>query len=321
MRPIKSAIAAVLAGGLALTVVACGSDDEPSSSTATAATVIKHNRGETSIDGVPERIVALGNQWLDAVQSLGVTPVAYIDTVAAVAGGTPEWEPATLQQAKPLDPQGDVVEQIAAQNPDLILVPDYLADQATFDKLAKFAPTVGSLTSAGVDPWRDQVSALGKILHKQDEAAKVVGDIDAEITAAAARHPALQGKTFTSTFLFTSTQLVVSNDPKDGSTELFSRLGLTIPQSLVDQRGAMGRLTLSPERIGDLTADLLVVTATPDLQEAFKRLPGYDNLPAVRADSIAFVDMAAGSGINQPTPLNVPYLLDKLEPTFAAAAK
>lgn len=32
--------------------------------------------GQTDVYGVPERIVTLGTQWLDAVQAFGITPEA-----------------------------------------------------------------------------------------------------------------------------------------------------------------------------------------------------------------------------------------------------
>ena len=39
------------------------------------------------------------------------------------------------------------------------------------------------------------------------------------------------------------------------------------------------------------------------------------------AGAVANMSLADISGINQPTPLAIPYLLDKLEPAFAKAAK
>lgn len=319
MRSIRILLAATVASGLMLVAVGCGADEARESAGGPATTIV-HTMGKTTIEGVPKRIVTLGNQWLDAVQALGVTPVAYLDNVAVVAGGSAPWEPASLRGAKSLSAQGDIVEEVAAQNPDLILAPGFFVDKATYDKLSRLAPTVAALTHAQIDPWREQVAVVGKVLHKQHEADKVVADVDARINDVAARHPGLRGKTFVTAWLSNPTQLMVLADPKDGASALFTQLGMSIPQQLVSEATTGGRLSLSPERVGDLNSDLLTVMAGPGLDGTFKKLPGYQSLPSVRRDSVAFIDLATGSGLNQPTPLNVPYLLGKLEPAFANAA-
>lgn len=305
--------------GLVTAVAACGSGADDTDSG--AAVTIEHSMGKTTVDGTPKRVVTLGPAWLDAAVSLGVTPVGYL-VPGAGAGMTVPWLPQSLpQQSKALNMGGDVVEQIAALEPDLIVAPGYLMDKAMYDKLSKLAPTIGPLTSAQIDPWEDQVQALGKALHKQDQAGKVVADVHGRIDAVAAKHPGLKGKSFLTCMLTTPTQLMVLADPKDGSAQVFTRLGMTMPAKLVAEAPSGGRLALSPERLGDLTSDLLVCGAAPGLQEKFTQLPGYADLPSVRQGGISFVDMITINAINQPTALSVPYLLGKLEPTLATVGK
>ncbi|WP_067574593.1 hypothetical protein [Nocardia acidivorans] len=50
-----------------------------------APVTITHAFGETTLATVPKRIAALGNQWLDTAQSLGVTPIAYLNDLATPA--------------------------------------------------------------------------------------------------------------------------------------------------------------------------------------------------------------------------------------------
>lgn len=52
-----------------------------------AGVTVKHKLGETTVEGTPERVVTIGNQWLDASLALGVTPVGYADNVSILAGG------------------------------------------------------------------------------------------------------------------------------------------------------------------------------------------------------------------------------------------
>ena len=315
----RGVVSVALTAGLTLSAVACSSADD-SDARGGAVTTVTHQLGETKIEGTPKRVVALGNQWLDATEALGVTPVGYIDNIAAINGGKePAWEPASLKDSKALSASGDIAEEVAALNPDLILAPGFMLDKATYDKLSKLAPTIGGLTKSQIDPWRDQVSTLGKVLHKQDEATKVTADVDAKIAATAKKYPGLKGKTFLTTWLTGPTQLMVMADKNDGASEMFTALGMVVPPA-IEQEAAKshGRMALSPERLSDLTSDLIIAAGDPN---GYKALPGYNELPAVQKNSVAFVDTAEIGGVNQPTPLSVPYLLDKLDPAFAAAAK
>ncbi|MFD6160250.1 ABC transporter substrate-binding protein [Nocardia sp. NPDC060256] len=311
---------AVLAVGLLLTSAACGSDD--SSGGGSGDVTITHSMGQTSVTGTPKRIVTLGNQWLDATLALGVTPVGYADNVSQGAKSKVPWVPDSLNDAKVLKMGADVVEQIAALEPDLILVPGFMVDKAMYEKLAKLAPTIGPVTpNAQIDQWSDQLVTLGKVLHKEAEADKLVANVNGRIDEVAHRYPGLRGKTFLTCMLTGPAQLMVLADPKDGSAALFNRLGMAIPAKIAAEAPTGGRLALSPERLGDLTSDLLVCGAIPAFEEKFKRLPGYDELPSVRNNGIAFVDVTTISAINIPTPLSVPYVLEKLDPTLAALNK
>ncbi|WP_067543778.1 ABC transporter substrate-binding protein [Nocardia crassostreae] len=314
------AAVAVLAGVLTLGIAACGSaSDEPSGSG--EPVTIAHALGETTITGVPERIVALGNQWLDTVQALGVTPVGYIDNISVLSKNLAPWEPESLKSVKALDTTGSLPEQIAALNPDLILADAFIADAKTYGDLSKVAPTIPGLTKEAVTPWADQVNALGKVLHKTAEADKLVADLNARIDGIAKKNPGLQGKTFISSWLAGPTQLMVLTDPADGSSRLFTQMGMTIPPSLVAQGGTGGRLALSPERFDELNSDLLLAGYSPGQDEKYRQLPGYNDLPVVKKNAVVFLTVQEISAVNQPTPLALPYILDKLEPAIANAAK
>ncbi|MGW4529569.1 ABC transporter substrate-binding protein [Nocardia sp. NPDC004340] len=316
----RAALAAV-AGLLALGLTACGSSSDDTASGGGAPVTITHAHGQTTVEGTPTRIVALGNQWLDTAQALGVTPVGYIDNIAVLSKGAPPWEPAALSQSKALSTTGSLAEQVAALNPDLILADPFIADAKTYGDLSKVAPTLPGLTKEAVTPWADQVHALGQVLHKTAAADKVVADLNGRIDGIAQRNPGLKGKTFISSWLAGPSQLMVLTDPKDGSSRLFTQLGMTIPQRLVEQGGNGGRLALSPERLDELNSDLLLAGYSPGLDEKYRALPGYNDLPSVKKNSIVFLTVQEISAINQPTPLALPYLLDKLEPALANAAK
>ncbi|MGM7644007.1 ABC transporter substrate-binding protein [Nocardia sp. JW2] len=315
----RRAAVAALAGALAFGVVACGSTEDEAGSG--EAVTITHARGETTVTGTPKKIVALGNQWLDSTLALGVVPVGYIDNVSALSKSTPPWTPDSLKSATALNTQGSVAEQVAALEPDLILADPFIADQKTYDDLSKVAPTIPALTKDAVTPWQDQVTALGKVLHKESDATATIKKVDDKIAAITTANPGLKGKTFASTWLASPAQLMVLTDPNDGSAKVFTQLGMSIPANLTAQPANQGRLALSPERVDELTADLLLAGYSPGLDEKYRQLPGYADLPSVRKGSVVFLTTQEISAINQPSALSVPYMLDKLEPAFAAAAK
>lgn len=309
---------AVLAGALAVGITACGSTEDVAGEG--EPVTIGHARGETTVTGTPERIVALGNQWLDTTLALGVVPVGHIDNVAAVSKVAPPWQP-DLGGSEALGTGGNVAEQVAALEPDLILVDAFIADQKTYDDLSKIAPTLPALTDDAVTPWQDQVRALGKVLRQESEADAVIAGVDDKIAAIVAANPGLRGKTFASTWLASPSQLMVLTDPNDGSAQVFAQLGMTIPANLTAQPSNQGRLALSPERVDELAADLLLAGYSPGMDERYRQLPGYTDLPAVKKDAVIFLTTQEISAVNQPTALSVPYILDELAPYLAAAAK
>ncbi|WP_174185899.1 ABC transporter substrate-binding protein [Nocardia barduliensis] len=315
----RTAVAA-LAGALALGLAGCGSSADNGGSGGESVT-ITHARGETTVEGTPKKIVALGNQWLDTTLALDTVPVGYIDNVAIASKSVPPWQPDKLGSAKSISSTAAISEQVAALEPDLILVDPFIADQKTYDELSRVAPTVPGLSKDTVGAWQDQVTTLGKILGKQDAAAKVIASVDDKIAGIVAANPGLKGKTFASTWLGSPSQLMVLTDPNDGSARVFGQLGMNIPRNLLDQPSTGGRLALSTERIDEVTADLLLAGYSGNMDEKYRQLPGYADLPAVKKGSVVFLTTQEITAVNQPTALSVPYILDKLTPALAVVAK
>ena len=310
---------ATIAVGLTVGATACSSssDDDASGETIT----ITDARGDQELMLRPERVVALDNQWIDSVLALDETPVGYLDNLEVVAGAAPPWHEGALDDATELKFTDDLIEKVGELAPDLILIPNYLITDDQYNKLKSIAPTLSALTpGAGVDAWDQRVEVLGKVFDKEDKADEVVASVNDKLDGLAAKYPKLQGKTFITAYLVGS-QITVLGDPEDGSAKIFERLGLSIPQHIVDIKGPTGRPTLSSERIGELDSDIIfAATNNPD-QNAFAALPGYDALPAVQSGSVYVASLTTITGLNQPTPLALPYALDEIEPTLANAAK
>lgn len=307
VRMSRFALVLGLAGALLLGACTLPTREQPHE-----PVTITHTLGATTVDKIPKKIVALGGQWTDTTLAFGITPVGYLVPDAA------PWQPETLTTAKPLDTNGDLPAQIRALEPDLILMDGLLTERQRYDAMTAIAPTVPALSSQPADPWPDRVRALGSILDEAGTADNIIGGVDRTIAEAA---PGLQGKTFVTTWLTSPDQLIVLTRPSTVAAALFTGLGLQVPTDLAALPAIDGRLTLPPDQIADLTADVLLAGFSDGLDQQYRELPGYSELPAVQRDSVVFLTTMELSGLEQPTALSVPYLLEKLRPALANATK
>ncbi|MFD4367127.1 ABC transporter substrate-binding protein [Rhodococcus sp. NPDC058521] len=326
MRRAKWAAVALMG---ALVMSACSSGNSGGDDSSGEATVVEHSFGSTTVEGVPERIVAGGSQWVDALLEFGVQPVAYLS--AANQGddrGLYPWQQDVSEDAEELDRSAAMigamppVEQIASYAPDLILTTSTNLNPSSYDQLSGVAPTVPSITDAGVDPWEEQIAVLGRILHEEDRADQIIAERNGDIEALAQRLPGLEGKTAVlSQFMFGTSQFVLVADPEDGAAQTFRRLGMTLPPTLMEEGGVSGgRIMLSAERVDALTADLVVLLPNGGTREGLDALPGFSDLPAVKGGGLAVVDYPTVVAFNTPSSLSLEYGLDKITPQLEAVA-
>ncbi|MBN0973865.1 ABC transporter substrate-binding protein [Gordonia hongkongensis] len=320
-RPRLGALAAsaLLFAGL---LAGCSSSDDESAG-GTVQLNLPDGRSVT-IPDTPERIVTLGDQWTDVVLSFGETPVGYYDYSKSATGEMQPWYGEKLADATFVDPtKGDDATTIAKLNPDLIFAPGFASDSPEFQQISKLAPTVNAISDQEIDPWQDMVTVMGTVLHDPEKAKSIIDDTNAKIAAVAQEYPDLKGKTYAFAFMYGNDQLSVLGDENDGAGKLFTSLGMKMAPKLVAeyQRTGQPRFGLSTENIPMLDADVLVVaTATPEQAETLKSLPGYKNLKAVKDNAVTFMTQSQITGLNAPTPNSIPYVLDLLKPSFAAAS-
>ncbi|MAU81692.1 MAG: ABC transporter substrate-binding protein [Gordonia sp.] len=320
LRVLLVSIASLLVAALALS--ACSSPDE--SADEGAPIQVNTSKGSVTINGVPKRIVTLGAQWIDVTLSFGITPVAYLDNIQVLTGSPAPWASDQLQDSTPISTD-DIVAQVAKAEPDLILATSYMADgqPEIYDSVSKLAPTIPGITGKQIDPWQDMVTFLGTVLREPEKAKEITAGVDEKINAAKQDMPGLNGKTYTMAYMFSNDQIQVMADPDDGATYLFSSLGMTIAPQLVAEfrKNGQPRFPISTENVPMLDSDLLVVTANTDQQmNALEKLPGYQGLRSVESGAVSRLSVAEIGGLNEPTPLSIPYVLDKMYPALQRAA-
>ncbi|WP_084654547.1 ABC transporter substrate-binding protein [Nocardia altamirensis] len=270
---------------------------------------VHHTMGTTTIDRLPKKVVTLGDQWTANTLALGVTPIG---AFAPLPGTAPPWLP-KLEPPSLIDPAGNVIAQIAARQPDLILLDGMFADRKNYDDLAGIAPTVAGLTGG----WQEQLPTLGRILGKQQTADKLVNQFDKALADIVAAVPKLHGATYCTSWLTSDTQLLVLAGPNDDFGGTLPRLGLHLPEPLATK----GRMSLPPNQIHELSADVLLLGYSPGLADTYPTLPGYTELPAARKGSVVLLTTEELAALQQPTALSAPYLLEKLKPALTLAMR
>jgi iron complex transport system substrate-binding protein len=321
MPNIKHVGLAVAAAALALTVTACGDDTDGDAEAAAESTAIavEHRFGTVELDEVPERIVALDTQWVDALVALGVQPVGY---AKAFGSDRYPWQGELDGDAEGIDVSIEELpmEQIASLDPDLIVGGYAQRDEAVHRRLADIAPAIGPIEADQVDAWQDIVTAAGALLDREDEAAALIEDVQGQVQVAAEAHPGLAGKTFTLSQYIKGDGIYVVADEADGSSRFFQDLGMVMNPAMLEELAGQGtRPKLSPERVDVLGADLVVFYSALDRAALEVELPGFTELPSVRSGAMALVDFATVVGLNTPSPLSIPYELEQLEEQLTAA--
>lgn len=336
----KRTLGAALAA-LALFAAACGDDDDDAGSAGTAAipardatgdpaettapsshpVTIEHRYGSTTIEAPPRQVVTIGLQWTDVVLALGEQPAAFLADQLAGEDGRFPWQAGLLDDATGLRvPSATDIpyEQIAALQPDLILVTYLAAEQEVYDRLAAIAPTIGLLGDRQVDRWQDLIEVAGQIYGTPDDAAAVIAHVDQLVAATAAELPGLEGKTFAMANYIPGDQFYVVADPEDGSSVFFQQLGLTLdPDVLAAADGVSGRAEFSLEQVALLDGDLLVMLTNG---EDPSTVVGYEQLQVVQNGAVAVLDYADVVALNTPTPQSIQYVLDIVRPQLEAAA-
>ncbi|WP_166356329.1 ABC transporter substrate-binding protein [Phytoactinopolyspora limicola] len=317
----------VALGALIMTgVAACGSDDADPGDTTTVeagdntttegggnadAVTVTHRFGTTVIDAVPQRVVTIDSQWTDVMLAMGVEPVGHTIDSYLPDSITP-WQELPADAAALTTVDGLPFEQISALEPDLIVGTFTIADDETYTLLSGIAPTVASLDSGQVSPWHDLVDVAGDILRDVERATSVIDAVDRRVADVAADLRGLAGQTFALAQYIVGDSMYIVADEDDGSSVFFQQLGMQLYPPVVSEaeNASQARLNVATERADLLRADLLAFLVNGGDEDDLTDIPGFDQLPG----TVAVLDYATIVALNTPSPLSIPYALDRLLP-------
>lgn len=330
-RRSRSTVAAL---ALALLIAACGTDngsdsaglaDQRDADSSPFPVVITQAEGEVTIEDRPERVVALDYPSADAALALGVVPIG-IAEVSYVDGGVMAWTAEALGDEQPeifnVD-NGFPFETIARLDPDVIVAVDtfpFIADH--WDELNAIAPVVGHTGEPFRDPWQDGVTQIGRALGLAEDAQNLIEEIEASIAETASEHPELAGKTVSYFRYLAGDGLYVISSNDDFSIRFLRELGLAgVTDTVVELAGGERRFLVSPERYGDLEADLVIGTGTVGVEglDELAEHPVFASLPAISRGAYLTIPIGRSTAIVQPSALSLPFALEELVPEIAGA--
>lgn len=277
---------------------------------------VEHRFGSTTVDAVPRRVVSLDLQWTDTMLALGTEPVGYGRDRRMPKSGVP-WQRLSSATAFRMD-DGVPVEEILRLRPDLIVGTFSIPDAETYRLLSDIAPTIASLDSRQVSPWRQLVGLAGKLLDRRAKARQVVRSVESEVRRTAEDLPGLRGQTFLLAQYLVGDGMYLVSDPQDGSSVLFRQLGMKLypPVARQGERTGQPRVQVNPERSDLLRSDLLAFLINGGDRRDLADIAGFDRLPG----TVAVLDYATVVGLNTPSALSLPYALAELRPYLERAA-
>lgn len=140
---------------------------------------VTHARGTTELAEKPQRVVVLDTGELDAVLSLGITPVGIPSTEGS--SPIPSYLADKVADAKTVGTIQELnLEAVAALKPDLIIGSQLRADKL-YDQLAAIAPTVFSIRPGF--PWKENFLLAGEALGEETKAVEVLNAYQDKATA------------------------------------------------------------------------------------------------------------------------------------------
>ncbi|MDT9594247.1 iron-siderophore ABC transporter substrate-binding protein [Nocardioides zeae] len=272
-RPRLALAGAALA---ALTLAACGNPaDSATDEGGDDDREVTHARGEATVPADPQRVVVLEPVQLDTAVALGMTPVGA--AVLNEAAGVPAY---LGDDADDVQTVGTVtepdVDKIAALRPDLIIGTE-TRHSALYDQLSDVAPTVYMASQS--DPWQDNVRFTAAALGDPEGADELLEGYQERCDEIAAEFDT-EGRT---------AQLV---RPRDGLVTLYGPTsfagatlecaGFTTPER--PEFAEEISVDLSPERVLEAQADLVLVTTTDVEDES--TIP-----PSITANAASFPEL------------------------------
>ncbi len=232
---------------------------------------------EVTVPENPQRVI--GSYLEDYLVALEVTPVAQW-TVGN------DSDQAYLQDKLAEVPRINYdlpFEDVLSFEPDLLLMDsNSMVEGDKYDQYSKIAPTY--VVTNGEDvTWRERLTDIAKVLHKEEQAAEVEADYDELVTATKETYAdQIQGKSIAVLWVVNNSVFMVSETKSSGQL-LYHELGFEVPAlvSEISESATADWSAVSLEKLAELDADYLILVNSDKGADFFSEQV-WQNLDAVK---------------------------------------
>lgn len=298
-----------------LSLTACGTSEDDSSQSSDRGAfpvTVETPYGEITIKDKPQKIVDISGAFADPLDAIGERPVisgnggeaekVYLENQPWMKGLYSEYDARlTTAEYKPS------MEAIAAQKPDLITLNSLVIDEQVYEELSKIAPVYANDISPIL--LDENLTNLGKITGKTEEAKKAISLLDDEFAEARTHLTGLQGKTFNAAFYVPAQNALRMVDSYDWVKEL----GLVV----ADNQPTTGEepFALSLENFDEFKGDVASILTDKEGRAALEADPRFAELPAVKNGLLIWDDPVVANALSAWSgPTSLKWLLERILP-------
>jgi iron complex transport system substrate-binding protein len=312
-----------------LAVAGCGGTDSeqvaPEASVEPEASAfpveIEHKFGTTEITDPPKRVVTVGYTEQDIALALGVPPVATREFLGGYDWRNRPWarDVAGADEVELVGSEEINFERVAATRPDVLIGLNSGMTERDYDMLSQIAPTVpqsDEFIDFGV-PWQEQTRVTGRALGVEDEAKKLVAEVEARFARARKENPEFEGRTAALAYA-TPDGGFGAYATGDYRVKFFEDMGFETPTKIDRLAGESFYVDFSAERLPLIDQDVVVMFAK---EEDAMEDPLFRRLDAVREGRVIYLDLddQVAGALGFSSPLSLPYAIDEVTPRLADA--
>ena len=262
---------------------ACGTNNDSTDSSGSAttsseiATFTDAMGNEVTVPENPQRVI--GSYLEDYLVALGVTPVA-------------QWTVGNdSDQAYLQDKLADVprinydlpYEDVLSFEPDLLLMDSSsMVEGDKYEQYSKIETTY-VVTNGEEVTWRERLTDIAKVLHKEEQAAQVEADYDDLVAATKEAYAdQIKGKSIAVLWVVNNSVFMVSETKSSGQL-LYHELGFEVPTlvSEISESATADWSAVSLEKLAELDADYLILVNSDKGADFFSEQV-WQNLDAVK---------------------------------------
>lgn len=219
-------------------------------------------------------------------------------------------------------------EAVGDTNPDVILAAYSGLTKEDYETLSKIAPTVAFPETPWTTPWREMITLNAAGMGMAAEGEALVAELEGTIKKAADANPVLAETSvmFLTHVDVSDLSVVKFYTPADTRVQFFSDLGMQTPASIAafqpDPANPFAGQVSAENADTFNDVDLIVTYGNQEMIDTLKADPLLGLMPAIANDAVVLLDgKSANATAANPTPLQLPYLIDWYVGQLTAAAE